>query len=134
MLKTQTSNTHSASGRRKESVARVLIRPGKGAATVNGKPLADYLTRETLVGHAMEPLHVAELVGRVDVVVSAKGGGVAGQSGAIRLALSRALIKFAPDTHRVLSRNGMLTRDPREVERKKYGRPKARKRFQYSKR
>lgn len=125
---------YAATGRRKESVARVLVRPGKGAVMVNGRQILQYLCRETLVNHALEPLRAIELDGTLDVVASTKGGGAAGQAGAIRLALSRAIELYRPDAHRTLRRGGFLTRDPREVERKKYGRPKARKRFQYSKR
>lgn len=125
---------YGATGRRKESVARVLLRPGKGTFMVNGKKISDYLCRETLVSHAREPLFATELETALDVVASTSGGGTAGQAGAIRLALSRALEKFRPETHKLLRRNGFLTRDSRAVERKKYGRPKARKRFQYSKR
>jgi len=126
--------TYSATGRRKEAVARVNIIPGKGNFSVNGKPLSDYLQRETLVEHAAEPLKLTELFGRLDIDCRASGGGKAGQAGAIRLAVSRAIIRLNPDFKTRLHHEGMLTRDPREVERKKYGRPKARKRFQYSKR
>ncbi|MDZ4723098.1 MAG: 30S ribosomal protein S9 [candidate division Zixibacteria bacterium] len=128
------SNPPSAIGRRKSSTARVILFPGKGNVSVNGRQISDYLSRETLVNHACEPLLATESTGRFDIVCTAKGGGVSGQAGAIRLALSRALILYRPDVQRTLSRGGFLTRDPREVERKKYGRPKARKRFQYSKR
>jgi small subunit ribosomal protein S9 len=123
-----------ATGRRKESVARVTIVPGKGAFVINGLPIADYLQREILVDHAREPLMAAEVEGRFDIVCSTNGGGKSGQAGAIRLAVSRALLAWNPDCKLTLRREGMLTRDPRQVERKKYGRPKARKRFQYSKR
>jgi len=123
-----------ATGRRKESVARVTIVPGKGAFVVNGLPIADYLQREILVDHAREPLMAAEVEGRFDIVCATNGGGKSGQAGAIRLAVSRALLAWNPDCKLTLRREGMLTRDPRQVERKKYGRPKARKRFQYSKR
>ena len=124
----------SATGRRKESVARVLLMPGKGAFTINNKEVKNYLTRETLVQHAQQPLVITEMLGKVDVRCSAKGGGISGQSGALRLAISRALVKLNPEFHKDLRKGGFLTRDPREVERKKYGQPKARKRFQYSKR
>lgn len=125
---------YSATGRRKEATARVLIMPGKGSFTVNGKQVVDYLQRETLVDQAREPLQVSELAGRLDVICSATGGGKAGQAGAIRLGLSRALVAYNPELRSSLRQEGLLTRDPRAVERKKYGRPKARKRFQYSKR
>ncbi len=127
-------DNYSATGRRKESVARVEIRPGKGKYAVNEKRLAEYLTRETLVNHALRPLEITEMAGKVDVRCSASGGGLSGQAGAIRLAIARALVQMNPDFHGSLRKGGYLTRDPREVERKKYGRPKARKRFQYSKR
>ena len=127
-------NTYSATGRRKEAVARVQLAPGKGNFSVNGKQISDYLQRETLVNHACEPLEVTEVVGRFDVECSTNGGGKSGQAGAIRLAVSRALTLFNADFRSLLRRNGLMTRDPRVVERKKYGRPKARKRFQYSKR
>jgi small subunit ribosomal protein S9 len=125
---------YSATGRRKEATARVLIMPGKGSFTVNGKQVVDYLQRETLVDQAREPLQVSELAGRLDVICSTTGGGKAGQAGAIRLGLSRALVAYDPELRSALRQEGLLTRDPRAVERKKYGRPKARKRFQYSKR
>lgn len=127
-------NKFAATGRRKESVARVRIAPGKGSFVVNGLTLNDYLQREMLVNQAQEPLIVTEMVGQLDVNCQAKGGGKSGQAGAIRLAVSRALTAMNPDFKKPLSDQGMMTRDPREVERKKYGRPKARKRFQYSKR
>ena len=127
-------NSFAASGRRKEAVARVTIIPGKGAFVVNGAPIADYLQREILVDHAREPLVMLEMDGKLDITCVARGGGKSGQAGAIRLAVSRALMALNPDVRPALRKEGMLTRDPRQVERKKYGRPKARKRFQYSKR
>jgi small subunit ribosomal protein S9 len=102
--------------------------------TVNGKPIFDYLTRETLVDHAKEPLLATETDSNVDVICRARGGGLSGQAGAIRMAVSRALCAFNPDLRNALRKGGFLTRDARAVERKKYGQPKARKRFQYSKR
>ncbi len=123
-----------ATGRRKESVARVEMKPGKGKFTVNGKQIALYLTRETLVNHAQRPLEITEMIGKLDVRCVTRGGGLSGQAGAVRLAVARALMVMNPDFHRVLRSGGFLTRDAREVERKKYGQPKARKRFQYSKR
>ena len=124
----------SATGRRKASVARVSMKPGKGDVIVNGKPIANYLTRETLVNHALEPLKVTETQGQFDIICSTRGGGLSGQAGAVRLGVSRALIMFNAELHTVLRRGGFVTRDARIVERKKYGQPKARKRFQYSKR
>jgi len=96
--------------------------------------IADYLKRPTLVDHATEPLSLTETRTHYNIVCKASGGGNAGQAGAIRLAISRALVKANADCHSTLRQAGMLTRDAREVERKKYGQPKARKRFQYSKR
>ncbi len=123
-----------ATGRRKRAVARVTLTEGKGEFKVNGRRLSDYLLRDTLITHAREPLVVAEAGERLDVRCSTNGGGVAGQAGAIRLALARALVQMNPDLRIDMRRQGMMTRDAREVERKKYGQPKARKRFQFSKR
>lgn len=133
-MATMQSMTFSATGRRKESVARVTLIPGKGKFVINGRELHEYLRRETLVNHATEPLLVTDLTGGLDVACSVKGGGSSGQAGAIRLALARAIVQMKEDAVRVLRKEEMLTRDARAVERKKYGRPKARKRFQYSKR
>lgn len=124
----------SATGRRKESVARVDLKPGKGKFMVNGRQLGAYLTRDTLVNHAQRPLEATEMLGKVDVRCVTRGGGLSGQAGAIRLAVARALVVMDEDFQRTLRKGGFLTRDPREVERKKYGQPKARKKFQYSKR
>lgn len=121
-------------GRRKSSVARVWLRPGSGNWTINGRTPEDYIPRESLKGHAQEPLVSTNLVGRFDVKVAVDGGGITGQAGAIRLGLSRALLEYDAELRKVLRDKGMLTRDPREVERKKPGRPGARKRFQFSKR
>jgi len=123
-----------ATGRRKESSARATLTPGSGKGTVNGKKLEDYLTRDTLINHALRPLEATENLGKYDVVCSTRGGGLSGQAGAIRLAIARALKVMDPDLRAILRAGGFLTRDPREVERKKYGQPKARKKFQYSKR
>jgi small subunit ribosomal protein S9 len=127
-------NVISATGRRKAAVAHAMLKPGKGEFIVNGRPLLSYLTRETLANHATEPLKATETIGAVDLVCSARGGGLSGQAGALRLAISRALCLFNPELRPPLRQGGFLARDAREVERKKYGRPKARKRFQYSKR
>ena len=125
---------YAATGRRKEAVARVQVTPGKGEFAINGLAISDYLQRETLVDAARRPIQVAELEGRIDVNCTTNGGGKAGQADAIRLAVSRALVQMNPDLRKSFRYEGLMTRDPREVERKKYGRPKARKRFQYSKR
>jgi small subunit ribosomal protein S9 len=121
-------------GRRKSSVARVWIRPGSGNWEINSRTAEDYIPRSSLLQHAQEPLSATNLNGRFDVKVAVDGGGITGQAGAIRLALSRALLKYDAELRKVLRDKGMLTRDPREVERKKPGRPGARKRFQFSKR
>ena len=123
-----------ATGRRKESTARATLVPGSGKSSVNGKKLEDYLTRDTLINHALRPLQATENLGKYDIVCSARGGGLSGQAGAIRLAIARALKVMDPELRAVLRSGGFLTRDAREVERKKYGQPKARKKFQYSKR
>jgi len=128
------ANHIGATGRRKESVARANVVAGSGNFMINKRSIRDYLMRDTLIQHATEPLERVEMTGKIDVICSANGGGLAGQAGAVRLALSRALIKFDPELSNTLRKAGFLTRDPRAVERKKYGRPKARKRFQYSKR
>ncbi|MDH3891510.1 MAG: 30S ribosomal protein S9 [candidate division Zixibacteria bacterium] len=124
----------SATGRRKEAVARAVLKPGKGIFTVNGKDVVDHLCRETLVAHAKEALLVTEHQNSFDIRCTARGGGIRGQAGAIRLAVARALLVMDESNRVVLRKHGLLTRDPREVERKKYGQPKARKRFQFSKR
>ena len=123
-----------AVGRRKTSVARIILRPGKGEWTVNGRALTDYFPRPTHQIRIEEPLKVTELEGSFDVLVRVHGGGLTGQSDAVRLGLSRALVEHDEELRGALREKGMLTRDAREVERKKPGRPKARKRFQFSKR
>lgn len=121
-------------GRRKTSVARVFLRPGHGKATVNGRPLDDYFHVDSYKRELMAPLQVVEQAGSFDLLVNVRGGGTAGQAGAIRLGIARALVEANASWKPELRRFGMLTRDSREVERKKYGRPGARKRFQFSKR
>ena len=123
-----------ALGRRKRATARVRIRPGAGKFVVNGQPVEEYLARETLVQMAAQPLDVAGLRDSFDVRVICDGGGLAGQAGAIRLGVARALVENDENIRPSLRAAGLLTRDAREVERKKYGRPGARKRFQFSKR
>jgi len=124
----------SATGRRKAAVARIQVKPGSGEFTINGRPILNYLTRETLVEHATEPLALTETAGTLDIACLARGGGLSGQAGAVRMALSRALCLYNSDLRQMLRKAGFLARDARKVERKKYGQPKARKRFQYSKR
>jgi small subunit ribosomal protein S9 len=121
-------------GRRKTSVARVYLRPGRGEWTINGRTLEEYFPRNSHQQHASEPLPATENEGQWDVYVVVNGGGKTGQAGAIRLGVARALLKLDEEYRGRLRAKGMLTRDPREVERKKPGRPKARKRFQFSKR
>jgi small subunit ribosomal protein S9 len=121
-------------GRRKTSVARVMLRPGKGEWTVNGRPLTDYFPRPTHQIRLAEPLKVTDMDGQFDVFVRVNGGGLTGQCDAVRMGLSRALVMHDEENRPLLREKRMLTRDPRQVERKKPGRPKARKRFQFSKR
>ncbi|MDE3003850.1 MAG: 30S ribosomal protein S9 [Gemmatimonadota bacterium] len=121
-------------GRRKRSVARVLLRPGKGEWSVNGRTMQEYFPRPTHQIRVEEPLKVAELDGTFDVVVRVNGGGLTGQSDAVRMGLARALVEHDEELRSAMREKGMLTRDSRQVERKKPGRPKARKRFQFSKR
>ena len=121
-------------GRRKRSVARIFLRPGSGKITVNGRAFENYFPTEATRIPARLPLVLTEQTDRFDVLVLAHGGGVAGQAGAIRLGISRALIAFNAELRPTLKKAGLLTRDPRQHERKKYGQKGARKRFQFSKR
>ncbi len=121
-------------GRRKTAVAQVRLSPGTGRKIVNGKQLHQYLGRENLVIETEKPLDATNTNGKMDIICIAKGGGIAAQAGAIKLGIARALIKFDESFKKVLKKEGLLTRDPRMVERKKYGQVKARKRYQYSKR
>lgn len=121
-------------GRRKESVARVFLRAGSGKFTVNGRPVDQYFPNHAWKHDATEPLKFTNLGDQVDVVVTAHGGGVGGQAGAVRMGLSRAISRFNPELRPSLRTNGFLTRDSRMKERKKYGQKGARKRFQFTKR
>ena len=121
-------------GRRKTSTARVFLRPGKGAITVNYKPIETSFPTETLRLIIRQPLVLTETVERFDVVATTAGGGVAGQAGALRLGIARALVDYDAELRARLRKEGLLTRDPRAKERKKYGMAGARKRFQFSKR
>jgi len=121
-------------GRRKSSVARVIIQPGSGRIVVNGRDVTNYFPVEIVRQHALSPLALTQLAGRLDVRVLVNGGGTSGQAGAIRHGLARALILYDAGLRGQLKKVGMLTRDPREVERKKYGLHKARKAPQFSKR
>jgi small subunit ribosomal protein S9 len=127
-------NQFGATGRRKDAVARVLIKSGKGTILINGKDIRAYLCRDSVVLHAMKPVEVAELDGKLDISCKVRGGGLSGQAGAFRHAVARALVKYDSELHSLMKKNGLLTRDSRMVERKKYGQVKARKRFQFSKR
>jgi small subunit ribosomal protein S9 len=121
-------------GRRKESIARVRLKPGTGNITINGRPMDDYFGRETSKMILVEPLKLVDQMGKLDVLATARGGGLSGQAGAIRHGITRALMEMNPEFRPVLKKAGFVTRDARAVERKKYGRPGARKRFQFSKR
>ncbi|WP_041449375.1 30S ribosomal protein S9 [Anaeromyxobacter sp. Fw109-5] len=121
-------------GRRKESVARVRLVPGTGNITINGRTMDVYFGRETSKMILVEPLKLVDQMGKLDVLVTARGGGLSGQAGAIRHGISRALCDLNPEYRPILKKAGFMTRDARAVERKKYGRPGARKRFQFSKR
>ena len=123
-----------ATGKRKDAVARVWIKPGTGKVVVNDRPLETYFARPVLRMILQQPLGVAKRVNQYDVTVSVGGGGLSGQAGAVRHGLSKALMRHEPDLRSVLKRGGFLTRDPRVVERKKYGKAKARRSFQFSKR
>jgi len=121
-------------GRRKAAVARVYLSDGKGNITINGRDYKEYFGAETLQYVVTQPLLLLNVAENYDIVVNLEGGGVKGQAEALRLGITRALVKIDEEYRKPLKANGFLTRDPREVERKKPGRPKARKRFQFSKR
>jgi small subunit ribosomal protein S9 len=130
------SHTHPtlAIGRRKTSVARVTVKPGSGKVTVNTRPLEVYFPVDTLRTEVLSPFVATETSGKYDVAANVKGGGLTGQAGAIKLGIARALVDMHQDMKVKLRAATLLTRDPRMVERKKYGQKKARKRFQFSKR
>ncbi len=121
-------------GRRKTSVARVFLTPGKGNITINKQSIDEYVKSDILKMIIRQPFDVTATLGKFDVYVTVKGGGVSGQAGAIRHGIARALLEYDEGLKPKLRENGLLTRDPRMKERKKYGQPKARKRFQFSKR
>ena len=123
-----------ATGRRKDASARVWIKMGSGKITINGMDVEKYFTRPVLRMIINQPFEVTNRVGQFDVVVTVTGGGLSGQAGAVRHGLSRCLDNFEPELHSALKRAGFLTRDPRVVERKKYGKAKARRSYQFSKR
>ena len=121
-------------GRRKTAVARIYMKPGNGQITINGRDYKEYFTTEVLHYKIMQPFMLTQTEGKYDIKVNLDGGGITDQAEAVRLAISRALCEIDEQYRPVLKQNGLLTRDPRMVERKKPGRPKARKRFQFSKR
>ncbi len=123
-----------ATGKRKDAVARVWIKPGSGKVTVNGKPMAEYFARPVLQMILRQPFEVAGVTGEFDVMATVKGGGLSGQAGAVKHGISKALQLFEPSLRAPLKAAGFLTRDSRVVERKKYGKRKARRSFQFSKR
>ena len=125
---------YQGTGRRKSSVARVLLRPGNGGITVNGRPFEEYFPLESARASCRQPLLVTETADKFDIMIKANGGGYTGQAGAVRLGIARALCEFNSELRGKLKDLGFLTRDPRAHERKKYGQPGARKRFQFSKR
>ena len=126
--------SYQATGRRKTSVARVLMKPGAGEIIVNNTPYEDYFPSVQQQNTLIMPFQVTNLLNKYDLQVNAKGGGSSGQVGAIRLAIARALLQADPELRPVLKKEGLLRRDPRMKERKKAGQPGARKRFQFSKR
>ncbi|MGH7728104.1 MAG: 30S ribosomal protein S9 [Vulcanimicrobiaceae bacterium] len=128
------TETYGGTGRRKRAVAQVTLSLGNGAITVNGKEADAYFSRPNLMAMVRQPLEATAMTARYDVTVKAAGGGVAGQAGAVRHGIARALVDLDEALREPLRRQGLLTRDPREKESKKYGRKRARKRFQFSKR
>ena len=129
-----TSTQHYGTGRRKTATARVFLRPGTGAITINGGEFDKYFPNETLRMIIRQPLQLTEQVGKFDILVNVNGGGIAGQAGAVRHGITRALMEFNAELRKRLKKAGFVTRDPRAKERKKYGQKGARKRFQFSKR
>jgi small subunit ribosomal protein S9 len=125
---------YSATGRRKRSVARVALIPGTGKISVNERDVDSYFPRETLRMIIRQPLQITGVIGKYDIVANVHGGGASGQAGALRHGIARALVNVDTDLKPKLKKEGLLTRDPREVERKKYGQKGARSRFQFSKR
>ncbi|MGO9013795.1 MAG: 30S ribosomal protein S9 [Dissulfurispiraceae bacterium] len=128
------SINYNSTGRRKRSIARVNLVPGKGVITVNDRDIETYFPRETLRMIIRQPLQLTGTAGKYDVLASVNGGGLSGQAGALRHGIARALVAADADMKPKLKKEGILTRDPREVERKKYGQAGARRRFQFSKR
>lgn len=133
-LKLDSKGRTYGTGRRKEAVARVWLKPGNGGFVVNGRKMLDYFSRSVLQTLVLQPFVTTNRLGSYDVFCTVKGGGLSGQAGAVRHGISRALIEYEPDLRSALKSVGMLTRDSREVERKKYGLMKARRSYQFSKR
>ncbi len=127
-------NRYYGTGHRKNAVARVWLTPGSGTVTINERPAGKYLGRAVLERMIQQPFDITEMGGRFDVIARCKGGGISGQAGAIRHGISKALLEVDPELRPRLRRTGLLTRDPRVKERKKYGRKRARRGFQFSKR
>jgi small subunit ribosomal protein S9 len=123
-----------ATGKRKNAVARVWLMPGQGEVKINNKPMSEYVGRKTLEMHIMQPFEAVNATGQYDVVALCEGGGIAGQAGAVRHGIAKALLEVSPEMRPTLRKLGYLTRDPRVKERKKYGRKRARRGFQFSKR
>ncbi|UCG13706.1 MAG: 30S ribosomal protein S9 [Deltaproteobacteria bacterium] len=123
-----------ATGKRKTSIARVWLKPGDGEITINKRDIDDYLKRETAKMIIRQPLELTETLGKYDIYITVQGGGISGQAGAIKHGISRALLEVNPEFRPLLKKSGFLTRDSRVKERKKYGQPGARARYQYSKR
>lgn len=121
-------------GHRKSAIAKVWLVPGQGNVTINGVPMSEYLGRKSLELQVLQPLEAVGALGAYDVIAHVRGGGIAGQAGAIRHGIAKALLEVSPDMRTPLRRQGFLTRDPRVKERKKYGRKRARRGFQFSKR
>jgi small subunit ribosomal protein S9 len=127
-------NVYSATGKRKNAIACVIIKPGKGERLVNGSTFKDYIKSETLISDIEKPFDLLNVGATFDAIIRVRGGGLSGQSGAIRLGIARALAKISEEFRKQLRKTGLLTRDSRIVERKKYGQAGARRRFQFSKR
>ena len=128
------ATTYYATGKRKNSIARVWLSAGEGKFSINGRTMEDYFGREVLRMIINQPLEIVNMIGRFNVNALVSGGGTSGQAGALRHGISKALLEVDGDVRAALKKAGLLTRDPRAVERKKYGRPGARKKFQFSKR
>ncbi len=126
--------TVTATGRRKTAVAKVWLIPGSGRITINGRPFEEYFPIESQRVKILWPFEVTKTIGKFDVIAKTNGGGISGQMGAVQLGIARSLVEYEESFKSVLKDFGLLTRDPRMVERKKYGQKKARKRFQFSKR